>query len=209
MVPYLEKEFIGTNMLSIDENKIKKQLYAWSCRLQTVSWSFDAERNVHISLQGHKPLFFINNMFVLLENRTIVPYDLFENEERELLPTVHVDKKVLSLPLSEHVFGFLTSLNKEFLARFSVFYVSQDHIELTPCKHGAYQYRIMCNAKTIQLCDAKIINTISDIFKNLEEQSIIKTALLKRQKQPFIFDVRFKDQVIVKLPDPFNCGRGS
>lgn len=209
MVPYLEKEFIGKNMLAIDGNKIKKQLYAWSCRLNAVSWSFDAERNVHISLQGYRPLFFINEMFVLLENRSIVPHNLFEDQELEPLPAVQIEERLLSSTLNERIFGFLLSLKKDFLQNFSLFYKEHDHIVVTPQLPGGYQHCFMCNEKTIQQWDKKINPTISDIFKNLEERAIIKPALVKRQKRPFIFDLRFKDQVIVKLPDPFNCGRGS
>jgi len=209
MVPYLEKEFIGKNMLAIDGNKIKKQLYAWSCRLQAVSWSFDAERNVHISLQGYRPLFFINDMFVLLENRAIVPHDLFEDEELEVLPTMQLQERLLSSTLNERIFGFLLSLKKDFLQNFSLFYKEHDYIVVTPQTPGIYQHSLVCNEKKIQQWDKKIIPAISDIFKNLEERSVIKPALVKRQKRPFIFDLRFKDQVIVKLPDPFNCGRGS
>jgi len=205
MINFITKKTSRGNCLSFDPHNFYTQLQSMFPQIDNFEWKILPSKTLHMTIDIAQPELIINKKYTIGQTNKLLTLNLFNQSELENLPHLTIDDSLINKKFDTVVFDFFQSIPNEVFEIFDITYYSARKIILQK-KEGLYNYHIITDMQSFFNQDK--VNYIQTIFKDLMEKKVITNWRLKKQRSPFVFDMRIENQIIVKLPEPFKRGRG-
>ncbi len=173
--------------------------------VKSCQWALVPPKTLQLTIIGQKPYCLVNNQWVMGEHDELFEKDDFFDEKEKQLPNIWIDDVWINDKLDAGVATFVHTIPHYLLDNNMIIYHAPWHIDIIP-------HQSICNCRIITdeknfFAQSKF-DAISPIFQNLCHKRLITLKTLQSKGTPIAFDLRVKNQVIVKFLEPSKRGRG-
>ncbi|PKN03664.1 hypothetical protein CVU75_01030 [Candidatus Dependentiae bacterium HGW-Dependentiae-1] len=158
--------------------------------LKKISCAKDATKIVHLTCESARPLFFINDAYVLADTDCVLTKDCFSPADLALLPAIAVATTQNGVPvLSVQAKRSLRDLDPVLFDRYLVTWVDDTQVWLREKELATFSLVFQANL----LPDRKIMDECGKIKKEFESSGLI----VPQGKKRWVADMRFANQIIL------------
>jgi hypothetical protein len=157
-------------MLKYKFKVVKKMLWTWK--------SFD---EAVLVVEGVRPVFFVNNKFVLGNKKRLLDFSMFSDLDMDLLKPITLGEKLYSEKVDSEVYKVINTVPESYWGAYNVSYLEKHDIVLEPK-------------------DKKCIKYVLDESVVFDQDKLKKASLLAQEikKRLTVCDLRFRDRICIR-----------
>lgn len=202
---FVQDQTAEKSLLSFKPQDFYRQLKQQFNAIKTLEWAFVPPQTLLLTIIGQKPTCIINQEWVLGETNELLSKDHFVHYDMTLLDNIWVDQTWIETDLDKKVAQFIKTIPFQRFSKNSIYYHNPWEIHVIP-DQSICKCRIIVDEKN--LFAQKKFDALSAIFQNLCQRGLISNKTLQSNGTPIAFDLRVKNQIIVKFFEPLRRGRG-
>lgn len=194
------------SLIHFDANQFYKTLEQQFPIIKTMVWKFQAPNTLALTITGAKPIFLINNTSVMGNKKHLIPPSFFDQNIVAQLPQICVEQNWIN---NNHInidaYKVIRKLTNYLWTTYKITFHNTSNIELAPFQ-SICPCNIIADYKT--LFDKKRFESLSPLFQDLQNRGLITKKMLSAKGPALAFDMRIKNQIIVKFYEPIKRGMG-
>ncbi|MFA5075266.1 MAG: hypothetical protein WC436_04150 [Candidatus Babeliales bacterium] len=199
---YICSEKASKNKLGSICSQLKKKYRI----IKKIELNYIAPDNIECKITAARPLFTVNNKFVITDKKRLFDYSIFELFDKNKINNFFVLESFLKDKMPIKIYDFLKNLSKDITDNYYLIYKKPTQIFLKPknfdCNNNSNNnFFILLDSNSINLNKIKNMENI----KNMSSNVILNKKLLKKCK---LFDLRFNNRILVKFVGLDFWGRG-
>jgi hypothetical protein len=181
------KYLSGRSYADVSLAELHKNLKQCFKLIKKISWNWGSWGESELVIEGVRPLFLVNDMFVLGDKRRLFPTVFFTDISLDKLHPVSLDFSLCGIKVPRRVHSFLQKIPKDYWESYKVFYISRERIELEE-KKSKTPVCFVLNEE--MLFDRKKM-------KKAEYLSVARPVDMKRKY--VAYDLRFTNRIYAKI----------
>ncbi|MCK4265453.1 hypothetical protein KAW80_03785 [Candidatus Babeliales bacterium] len=146
--------------------------------IKEIKWDYMGLTGLNLTIVGVEPEWLVNKELVLGDKKRLLSIDEFSSFDSTKLKNLTLSNDYYDEKIKPSVYQFLQKVPREFSSRYTINYINKREIFLY-AKNGGKNYSILADEESI--------------FDNKKLQSVDPIHMVGE-----IFDVRFRDRIIVK-----------
>lgn len=196
----VDHEFANGNLLRFNQRDLYSDLKEKCCVIKSVSYRYTAEKNLLVSMVGVRPVFMVNNTYVVAENHHLYEENMFSDYCLHDLPNFKLAEPYCKQVLDGELYSLLHAIDSNFWQDFNLEYQGPFSVLVRP-KQTIDDWMIIADHKS--LFDQEKFKSI----KMIQADLVATKKLQDHKKYRLVFDVRFNKRIITKIVDLGRRGR--
>ena len=202
---YISQHTTANSLLNFDPASFANKLKVAFPAIKTVTYHYQPPQTIAFRIEGTTPRCVVNNTFVIGDQQQLLATTDFDPSTLSALPSLSVEPQWTTKAIPPCLYEFVQHLQPEIWQQFSIHYHAPWQIVLTPKLSPCHASVI---ATAANLHGTKHLAALPDIFQDLCARGMITKNVLQAKHCPLTFDIRLKDQIIVRYNHPVKRGRG-
>jgi hypothetical protein len=192
----IKQQFLNTNFLFFEPADFYINLKERFSIIKKIAIKKNPAIGFEIHITGAAPMCVLNDQMILADNKEIYPMSLFLDCPDLLAKQILWRFAYVGIKIPQDVYDFFCSLSPELCTRFFITYESSSQIILRPKMNNFWEYLI---ADIDSLQTEEKLQRVDDVVQDICHRGLLSKSLLEKKKVSLRCDLRFKDQIIVKI----------
>jgi hypothetical protein len=182
----------GRSYADVSLDELHKNLKQYFKLIEKVSWNWCSWGESELVVEGVKPLFIVNDMFVLGEKRRLFPTVFFTDISLDSLKSVSLNFSLCGIKIPRSVHNFLKKVPKDYWDKYKISYNSCEEIVLEH-KESSLPSVFVVNENVV--FDKEKVKRAELLYDDVLRRK--KVTRLNRSK--VVYDLRFDNRIYAKI----------